>query len=277
MGTKLYSSGTTDVVQINENDRKMFKNLLIAFIILQIIAIIVYLFKPVFSALFYDAGSLAFIVGIILLSKKYRQLASGIKIAVLYILAIVSELVVAEFNNLYPHSSHISPAVESIQNQLITIQNGFGKHVFIIILFIILTGILMFLTAYFLSPWINTAFNFEYKQMKFFWYFGVFFIIGDIITAVGYFLYDRVLRGVIKGTRPVTSIAIPGLVILLGVILLLAAFVLEIIAGIKIYQNLNKVIVPVPVNQGIMFCKNCGAQLAKKAKLCHNCGLPIDS
>lgn len=278
----MYSQKTTQAFSMNEKDIKTFRYLLIGFVILQIIGLILYLFRPVYSAIFYGLGSLAFILGIILLSRKYKQLTSGIKISILFIIALIGELVVAEFNNLYPHSSHISPTVESVQSQLLSIQNGFGQHIFSIVLFVFLTGLLMFLTGYFLTPWINQLLNLPKRQFKSFLYFGIIFGLGDLITGIGYFLYDRDIRFVINNTRPLTSLGLSGLIILLGVILLLIAFVIEIIIGLKLYSNLSSLMgtkkIPFDtLGQETKFCKNCGSRLEENAKICHVCGLEVES
>ena len=274
---KLKTSGSTSELFIDQKDIKLFNNFLILFAIFEIGTFLLYLFRPLISIILSDIGIFFLVIAIFLVSKKYHQLHTGFKVVILFIIGMVLELIVGILDNRFPHSSHISPSIESILDQLKNIENGFGNHVYTIVLFVVLTGIFMFIASYFFTNWLNEAFKFE-KPFKFFLYFGIINFFAEIITSIGYMLYAHEL-GIAIAQNDSTRIVLGGLIIFLGVILLLISFILITIAGFILY-NKNKTLLtrppsPILSEQGVMFCANCGTKLEENAKICKNCGLPV--
>lgn len=275
----MHSLQSTNESNIQINDSKWFKYLLLIFIFFKVLAILLYLFRPIISAILYDSGTTFLLIGIFLLSKKYQYLKSGFKVLVLFILTMISYLIVAILNNKYPHSSHVSVAVETVLEQITKLENGFGKHVFIIIVFNILTGVLMISTAFIFTNWINNALNLQIRT-KIYFNFGRIFIGGVLIQVLGFIIFSRALHAVVYNGSKTSTVAIPGLIIFLGSIILLISFAIEIIAGIQFYNKFNalgnRIPPPVRLAEGRIFCSNCGSKLEENTKICHNCGMPVE-
>ena len=278
-------SSTSNFLTLEQKDIKTFNNLIILFIVLKILTILIYLFRPIISAVASDLGTIFLLIGIYLLSKKYKQLKSGFKVVILFILSMVFDLIVAVLDNTYPHSYHSSSTSSTVLTQGLTdVSNSFGSHVYLIIFFAILAGIVTFFTTYFLTTWINIAFQYP-RKLKMFLYFGICTLVGEFITSIGYFFFARavdnlVSDGAITLDLIVRRLAISALIIVLGALLVIIGYVLEIVAGIMVYNRnksfLNRPPNPVVSAEGISYCANCGKELETGAKICYNCGLAVE-
>ena len=279
----MYATQTPKSVKIDKKDLKTFKNLIFPFIIFKCLAILTYLFRPLISAILYDLGTLFLLIGVYTLYRNNKQLSASLKVVLVFSLAMITALVVAELNNLYPHSSHISTTIESLHDQLVGIENGFGQHVFLIVSLTIINGILMLIAAYFFTDWINLFLNTK-KKFRIYFYFGILSFVGELITGLALALFARELPNAINGPSTTTAIAktlaFSGLFTFVGLVVRLIAFAVEIIAGIVIYTNINSSLsIPETIHpvqaQGGIYCANCGVKIEENAKLCYNCGMPI--
>ena len=218
-----------------------FKMLLLPFIALTAVSIALYLFDPLVSVLAYSVGALCFIVGIYLVSKNNQQSGHGLKLFLLFLFAILFDLIVGVLTTLNPFSLNVASSYQAIASQLGTINHDFGFNVYPIAGMVLFSGIFMVLGGLSFSDWASDTINLH-EDFKTFSYFGWIFLVGEIIIFSGYTVYVAALNEIIAGVHGTNTEAISFAlnIVYVGVFFLLVSMVVEAVAGFQLFKHLNK-------------------------------------
>ena len=220
-------------------DIKNFKLLIMVFIVLKVIAVALYIFLPLISAIFYDVGTFLLLLGMRVLSKNQDDLNSATKTSLLFILAMGFLLVSALMLTLYPYSVSITSSKVTTLSNLANLELGFGSHAFVIAALILFGGIITAVASFFFDGWFNEAMQQE-KPFKMYTIYGGFFAVGEVILFAGFVVLQRAILEVINGIAGYNTegISFTYLIIYFGLALILISFIIEIYAG---YQLLKRV------------------------------------
>lgn len=229
-------------VQIAPKDLTIFKTMALIFVISRIIAIVIGFFISSFSPLIQtlistviNLGGIACLTyGIYLLARKYPKLSSGLKVTYLFVLFIAVFLLQTLFDFLFQATT------------VNTAELGFSlsklSNIFIPSLIFSLTiAIITFITAYYFTLWLDIIFSFN--KTKTFYFYGLLLLIGSIIVQVGILLFIQsysttTVNGV---TQPVFNLtfSFAYLIVMVGLLFSIGAYIFEIVAGFKIYNRAN--------------------------------------
>lgn len=169
--------------------------------------LIVFFTESYLIVLIIDYGGITCLTyGIYMLARKYPKLSSGLKVSFLFCLLLLTSLII------------------SIGIDITQVLNNY----FLIILLEIQFGIITLITAYYLTLWLDIIFSFN--KTKSYYYYGLLYWFGTIIGEAGLIISDY-------STNSGFSI------FMVGVILTLAAFIVEIVAGFKIYTRVNDLLI----------------------------------
>ena len=117
----------------------------------------------------------------------------------------------------------------------------FGFNVYTIAVFLLLAGTFIFLASHSFTGWFKDTLKFD-EGFGSYTFFGTMFMVAEIIIFTGYVTLVRALNEVLDGVhgRNTQALAFPELIINLGVVVLLVAFLLEAFAGFQMLRMINK-------------------------------------
>lgn len=234
----MYSSEQPKSVNVDLKGVSTFKMLILAFIVLTGLSVVTYLFSPLLSSILYVVGSLALVLGIFLVSSSNDHLGRNLGVIFLFLFAVLSVLLVAFLNSMFPHNINVTSSIGPIYSQLGVVNSNFGFNIFIIAALVLSAGSFMALGANAFSGWLDKATGHDNKT---FTYFGVLFFVGEVIVFTGYVVLVAALNEILSGTHGLNTetVAFSQLIITIGTIFLLVSFLLEILAGWKVFKLLS--------------------------------------
>ena len=233
------TSSVSSNVNKYRNDIKSLTVFILAFVVLKVIALGLYLLNIlVFSSIAYVLGTLSLIIGIYLVSKQNNEFFPGIKVSVLLVIAMILDLRTALLVSMNPPTLQSSG---TFMEQLGQLDATFGNNAYYMAAFTLFTGVFMAVSAYFYNDWFNDNLS-SSKPFKSYTYFGVLFFVGEVITFVGYVVLRRADKQILAGWTgaSVQSINFSTGIIFVGTIMLVIAFLIEIIAGLQMFSLINK-------------------------------------
>ncbi len=225
---------------VEQKNVGLFKILVLIFMVLTAIALVLFMFVPLISAIAYDIGTILLLLGMYILSKEKIQQLTWLKVTALFVLAMILGLVAAIFATMYPWQT---PATGSVLNQLSTMEKGVGEHVLAFAVTTVFTGLFTGLAAFFIGEWYEDTVD-NSKPFKTFRYFGVLFFAGQLIVFVGYELLQLTISQALTTYQSVLStsmapITVSDLFIIVGSILILVSFAIEIFAGFQVIKRVT--------------------------------------
>lgn len=163
--------------------------------------------------------------GIYLLAKKYPKLLSGIKVFRYFILLLAILIVQTMYNILF-----------SINTSIITYGNFTSNQIsityFPVLIFTFMVGIVTLITTYYCTIWLNEIYGF-FNPTKSYYYYGLLFCFGSILIKIGFLLLSQNKLP----SSPLMTLGSESQTF--GGILVVVALILQIIAGFKIYNRVN--------------------------------------
>lgn len=216
-----------------KNNLKGLTIFILLFVVLKIAAIALYLFEPLLSVLAYMAGTIVLIAGIYIVSKSNNDLFPGIKVSILLVIAILFDFIATFLTVTYPAKLSSSG---TFMDQVGHLDANFGNNTYFISWFVLFTAIFMAVGAHFFNEWFNDNLQSD-KPFKLYNIFGILFFVASLIMIAGYVVLRQASKQILAGWTGASSQSInfaTGM-ILFGTLILLIAFVVEIVAGIKIF------------------------------------------
>lgn len=297
--------------QFDQADLQSFRTYSLVFLLSTFGAIVGNLIYPELGAIVRIIGYLLLTYGIYMFSKKYTDLASGMKVVYLFALVILLDLASVVVTLLYPEPSYSLTDTASVQSAL----KAYLPFLMIGLAFSIVVSFVLLFATYYFTHWFNEGMT-PFNQTQAFWYFGLFNFIGVIVAGFGsWSLLSYIANNsfsVSSGNIP-SSVVTASLITLVGAVIALAAGITLIVASFKIYYRLNDMVTGKayfkggPPNQGYgqqppnqpysqpnfnqqppsqppsqtpgqtetKFCRNCGTPLDPNVQFCQNCGTKV--
>ena len=297
------SKSKVQSVIIDHNDLALFRMVAIIFLLAKISSIGFNFISPLFGSVVSEGGTIVLAIGIVMLARKYPPLTSGTMIAILFVISAAVGLLSAIDSFLTP-----SPKVSSgnATQLLISTYQALVPRIYFILTISFISGIVIFLSAYYFTHWFNDAFG-EYKPTKAFLLYGIFTGLGEILAALGEYLIIGEIKSLGLNANSTSQELGPLfpyiLLITIGGALSVAGIISLIVASVKIYYRVNdKYIGDISFNQknsayrqsyvpnvqlghqgkdnstenlSSANCKNCGAPLEQNATFCQFCGTKV--
>ena len=236
----MYNKPQDDQMKIEQADLDTFKTITLIFALSTIGSIIFNFINNLLGSLVGIGGTAVLAVGILMLSRKYSHLASGMRVGLLFCAVIALRILTALFTFIYA-----TPVVTSqnTQQQIQALVDRFHATFMFTAIIGILAGAITLLTAYYFTEWFNTNFA-NQNQTKTFLYYGVFYLIGEILAVYGEYLLFNGMANLDYSNGQVTtqdlSSLLPALLVIgIGGILVLIAAIFLIVAGFKIYNRVS--------------------------------------
>ncbi len=230
------------MIKFRPEDLNFFKNIMLFFIISKLAYIGTNIFISSLIGMIFDyAGTIVLIYGIFTLSKKYSELVSGVKVALLFIIALVVDFISVLFINLYPIPATVDTS--SIQNVIEQLKHVI-TYFYIITAFTAISGVIVVISAYYFTQWINLGFNQNrFTEIKSFFYYGIIFCIAQILIAFAFLTLNQTFTNIVNtGIATQTDVdnqLLASNIANIGYLLILAGLITEIVASIKIYNRVN--------------------------------------
>ncbi len=231
-------------IQIDQNDLNSFNTIVWIFLLTKIFAFVLDFFKSLalVEAIVSDGGTVILAIGIISLARKNPKLTSGLRVGILFVISVILSFASSLFNYLYP-----TPTISTgtPQEVFTSLYNALSPRLIYLVTVSLLSGILILITAYYFTKWFNLAFG-EYKPTKIYWYYGILSFIGALFASIGEYMLVQAIpqMNLTSGTLTTQSFTPQFYMSLastgLGGILLLVAFVLLIVASVKIHNRVNE-------------------------------------
>ena len=226
--------------KIEQSDLQSFRTYSLVFLFSTFGAIIGNLALAGLGSLIEIIGYLSLTYGIYMLSKKYPNLQSGMKVAYLFVVIILLDIVSAIVTLTYPEPTYSltngSSAQSIIQAYLPILLIGLGFS-------IVISFVLLFASYYF-THWFNEEIT-PFNTTQAFWYFGLLNFIGVIIAGFGsYTLFTFLANNSINlssGTVP-SGLLTASLITLVGGVFALAGAITLIVSSFKIYYRVNDIV-----------------------------------
>ena len=186
------------------------------------------------------SGLILFLFGIFTLSNKYPQLKSS-KIIIPFILAMIMDLVLAIFFYTYP-LLNVGDNISSLSEFYLKVPEQYSFYLFFALIFFIVIGILILVASYYLVKWSNFGLS-TFNRTKVFLYYGIIFIIGQIIIGISLFqtgiAFEKIERRTFILSTDVNSIHSALIIVNLGFLILLLALIVEIVACFILYFRIQ--------------------------------------
>lgn len=237
--------------QIEQGDLNSFKNYVIILIISMLVPLVTGVISSSLGPFIKVIGYAAFAYGIYVLSKKYDFLNSGMKVVYLFLLIIVLQIISIVISLAIPQPILLSSA--DITNYLNNL-SSYLPFLFVNLLISVLISIVLLFATYYFTQWFNEELT-PFNQTQAFWYYGILNVIGTILLGITSYLSLNALANSSSNltatvaptsTVPVSTALSSNLVglvfvVLAGAIVGLAAFIMEIVAGVKIYNRVTDI------------------------------------
>lgn len=247
----MYNTNPQPVIQIEQNDISTFKTLALLFALSRIISIfsgvstlaVGTVIGTLITAIINLGGIACLTYGIFLLARKYTQLSSGLKATYLFVLLIVVLLIQSLFNLLFPTKIPTTSTQGTTSGTAVlgAATTELSKNFIPTLIITIAIAVVTLVAAYYFTLWLDIIFSFN--KTKTFYYYGLFLLIGSIISQVGIFLITQNSSATtVNGTTSATldpALLMGTLVLSVGGVIDLAALILVIVAGFKIYNRAN--------------------------------------